>query len=167
MATYAEPLFDKEEDQYVPSENINDNVKLKALGLDGMPAYPEDKNLRQLNIRQTRLIYYIDLTSIRSSKKTNIASLVVVAISPNGARTVAYEGFDCGFLRYQPYGYASSDGPIRPFVDQGWKPVIDEGGGRYRRTLIDDYLCDQQSYAASRKRILTRLQDLKGISINP
>ena len=156
----AEPVFgDIEEDQHIPRKD--ENQQPQQLGIDGMPEYPDDNNLRQLNIRQSRFIFYVDISSIRSSKKDNIVRLVSVAISPHGARTVAYEGFDCGLRRYQAYGYAGSEGPVRPFTDQGWKPVIDEGNGRYRRTLIDNYLCGGFAYAASRKKILSRMQSLK------
>lgn len=151
-------------DDTAQSEHIErkrESTEPKPLGIDGMPEYPDDNNLRQLNIRQSRLIFYVDISSIRSSKKTNIVQLVSVAISPHGARTVAYEGLDCGYRRYQTYGYAGSAGPLRTFADQGWKPVIDEADGRYRRTLIDNYLCRGFAYAASREKILSRMRNLK------
>lgn len=156
----ADQLFD-DTAQSEHVERERESTEPKPLGIDGMPEYPDDNNLRQLNIRQSKLIFYVDISSIRSSKKTNIVQLLSVAISPHGARTVTYEGLDCGYRRYQAYGYAGSDGPLRPFADQGWKPVIDEANGRYRRALIDNFLCQGFAYAASRKKILSRMEKLK------
>lgn len=159
-ALQADQIFeDTGQSQHI--EHKRDSSEPKPLGIDGMPEYPDDNNLRQLNIRQSRLIFYVDISSIRSSKKTNIVQLVSVAISPHGARTVTYEGLDCGYRRYQTYGYAGSDGPMQPFADQGWKPVIDEANGRYRRTLIDNFLCQGFAFAASREKILSRMKKLK------
>ncbi len=156
----ADQLFDDTaQSQHI--ERKRESSQPKPLGIDGMPEYPDDNNLRQLNIRQSRLIFYVDISSVRSSKKTNIVQLLSVAISPHGARTVTYEGFDCGYRRYQTYGYAGSEGPLRPFADQGWKPVIDEANGRYRRALIDNFLCRGFAFAASREKILSRMKKLE------
>jgi len=160
MTLQADQIFDDSaKSQHI--ERKRESSEPKPLGIDGMPEYPDDNNLRKLNIRQSRLIFYVDISSIRSSKKNNIVSLVSVAVSPYGARTVSYEGFDCGYRRYQNYGYAGSEGPLRQFDDQGWKPVVDEENGRYRRTLIDNYLCQGFAYAASREKILSRMRNLK------
>ncbi len=161
----AEPVFDDyEEDQYIPRRGSNHQPP--KFNIDGMPVYPDDSNLRQLNIRQSDSEFYVDISSIESSIKDNIVRMVIVAISPYGARTVSYEGFDCGYKRYQAYGYAGSEGPLRPFEDQGWKPVIDQGSGRYRATLIDNYICAGFAYAASREKILARMQNLKPLTIS-
>jgi hypothetical protein len=108
------------------------NKQPQKLTIDGMPEYPRDSNLRKLK-----------------------------AISPYGARTVTYEGFDCGYKRYMAFGYAGLEGPIRPFDEQIWRPVIDEGNSRYRTALIDNYLCGYMAYAASRDKILSRMRSLK------
>ena len=159
QADPVDPIYgDIEEDQYIPRKGSNQQPQ--KLNIDGMPVYPDDSNLRQLNIRQSKSIFYVDISSIRSSTKDNIVRMVIVAISPHGARTVTYEGFDCGYRRYQAYGYAGSEGPLRPFEEQGWKPVIDQGNGRYRATLIDNYVCAGFAYAASREKILARMQNL-------
>jgi hypothetical protein len=159
MASQAEPIFDKEEVDYIPRKG--ENQQPQKLNIDGMPEYPDDKDLRQLNIRDSRSIFYVDISSITSSIKDNIPRIVIVAVSPYGARTVTYEGFDCGYRRYKAYGYASMEGPIRPFGEQEWKPIIDEDSGRYRRTLVESYLCGPFAYAASREKILDRMKSLK------
>jgi hypothetical protein len=164
QADQADPLFDDiEEDQHVPGKS--ENKQPQKLTLDGMPEYPQDSNLRKLKIRKSESTFYVDIASITSSKIDNIARLVTVAISTHGARTVAYEGFDCGYRRYMAYGYAGSEAPVRPFDEQEWKPVIDRGNGRYRATLIDNYLCNYDSYAASRDKILVRMNSLKPYKI--
>ena len=101
-----------------------------------------------------------DLSSIVPGKD-NVVRLVTVAESPSGSRTVTYEGFDCGYKRYKKYGYAGSDGPLRPFKVQDWKPLVDEGEDRYRPHLVDNYLCGSFAYAASREKILSRMRNLK------
>ncbi len=160
QADQADPIFDDiEKDQHVPRKG--ENKPPQKLAIEGMPEYPRDSNLRKLEIRNSESTFYVDISSITSSKKDNIARLVIVAISPYGARTVTYEGFDCGYRRHKAYGYAGSDGPIRPFDEQGWKPVADQGNGRYRATLIDNYLCGNFSYAASRDKILIRMNGLE------
>ena len=159
MASQAEPIFDKEEDEYIPRKSQN-HLPQKP-GADGLPEYPDDNNLRQLNIRDSRSIFYVDISSITSSIKDNIPRMVIVAISPSGARTVTYEGFDCGKRRYMAYGYAGPEGPLRPFKDPVWKRIIDQDIGRYRRTLVDSYLCTSFGYAASRDKILSRMKNLK------
>ena len=156
----ADQIFeDSAQSQHI--ERKRESSGPKPLGIDGMPEYPDDNDLRQLNIRHSRLIFYVDISSIRSSKKTNIVLMVSVAISPHGARTVTYEGLDCGYRRYQTYGYAGSDGRMHPFADQGWKPVIDAANGRYRGELIDNFICQGFAYAASREKILSRMNKLK------
>ena len=160
QAEQSDPVYgDIEQEQHVPRKGANKQPQ--KLTLDGMPEYPHDSNLRKLEIRKSKLTFYVDISSITSSKKDNIARLVTVAISPYGARTVTYEGFDCGYKRYMAYGYAGSEGPIRPFDEQIWRPVIDEGNSRYRTTLIDNYLCGLLAYAASRDKILARMKSLK------
>ncbi len=160
QADQADPVFDDiEKDQYIPRKG--ENKPPQKLTIDGMPEYPRDSNLRKIKIRNSKSTFYVDISSITSSKKDNIPRMVTVVISPNGARTVTYEGFDCGYKRYMAYGYAGSDGPIRPFDEQEWKPVVDRGNGRYRATLIDNYLCNYFAYAASRDKILIRMNSLK------
>ncbi|MCK5359192.1 MAG: hypothetical protein KAJ95_01125 [Gammaproteobacteria bacterium] len=159
----ADQLFD-DTAQSDHVERKRESSEPKPLGIDGLPEYPDDTNLRQLNIRQSSQIFYVDISSISSSKKENTVRLVTVAISPHGARTVAYEGLDCGYRRYQPFAFAGSEGPLKPFADQGWRPVIDESNGRYRRVLIDSYLCRGFAYAASREKILSRMRNLKPYS---
>jgi len=160
QAEQADPVFDDiEKDQYIPRKD--ENKQQQKLTVDGMPEYPRDSNLRKLEIRNSKSAFYVDISSITSSKKDNIPRMVTVAISPYGARTVTYEGFDCGYKRYKAYGYAGSDGPIRPFDQQIWEPVVDRANGRYRAALIDNYLCGFFAYAASRDKILTRMNSLK------
>ena len=158
MTLQANPLFDQEEEQHIPRENVN--LQPSRVDAEGLPEYPHDSNLRQLNIRHSDLIYYVDLASILPTKKNNVR-LVTVAISASGARTAVYEELDCGYRRYKSYGYAGKEGPFRPFKIQEWKPVIDTGNGRYRRTLLDNYLCGKFADAASREKILSRMQSLK------
>jgi len=89
MTLQADQIFDDSaKSQHI--ERKRESSEPKPLGIDGMPEYPDDNNLRKLNIRQSRLIFYVDISSIRSSKKNNIVSLVSVAVSPYGARTVSY-----------------------------------------------------------------------------
>lgn len=160
MTLLADPVFDDiEKDQHVPRKG--ENWKEPKLTLDGMPAYPRDSDLRKLKIRNSTSSFYVDIASITSSKKDNTPRMVTVVISPHGARTVTYEGFDCGYKRFKKYGYAGSDGPIRAFEEQAWQPVVDVGNGRYRADLIDHYLCANMSYAASRGKILKRMNSLK------
>lgn len=159
-ADSADPLFDDiEKDPHIPRKS--EISKPEKLVLDGMPVYPRDSDLRKLKIRNSNLTFYVDISSITSSKKDNTPRLVTVAISPSGARTVTYEGFDCGYRRFKQYGYAGSDGPIRPFEEQAWQPVVDTGNGRYRATLVDDYLCSFFAYATDRSKILNKMNDLK------
>lgn len=161
MATQAEEILEKgEEFQYVPKKGQFQQPK--KFDIDGMPEYPDDANLRKLNIRHSNSIFYVDISSITSSIKDNIVRMVTVRISLKGGRTVKYEGLDCGRRRYQLYGFAGSEGPLKPYKDQGWKPIIDEGDDRYRRTLIDSYVCGLfWGYAASREKILARMKNLK------
>ena len=158
MTSQAAPIFDPEEGQYIPREN--ENLQPSLIDADGMPEYPHDSNLRQLNIRHSDLIYYVDLASISPTKKHSVR-LVTVAISPAGARTAIYEELDCGYRQYKAYGFAGQVGPFRPFKIQEWETVIDAGSGRYRSTLIDNYLCGKFADAASRQKILARMKDLK------
>ncbi len=160
LADQEDPLFDDiEKDQHIPTKE--ENRPPEKLSQEGMPEYPLDKNLRELSLRQSKSRFFVDIASLTSSKKDNVARLTTVAISPYGARTVSYEGFDCGYRRFMAYGYAGAEGPVRPFKEQVWRPVVDEGKGRYRATLIDNYLCSGFSYAASRKKILNRMRGLK------
>jgi hypothetical protein len=154
-------IFDKEEDQYVPQYDVSTDTR--DLRIEGMPEYPRDENLRKLNIRHPRSIYYVDISSIDPTRD-NVVRLVSVSVSPSGARNVIYEGFDCGYRRFRQYGYGGSDQVIHPFREQEWKPVIDEGDGRYRAQLVDNYLCNGFAYAASRKKILARMKRLQPYS---
>jgi len=163
MASQAEEILEKgEEFQYVPKKGQNQQPK--KFDINGMPEYPDDNNLRKLNIRHSNSVFYVDISSITSSIKDNIVRMVTVAISPQGGRTVNYEGFDCGYRRYQLYGFAGLEGPLKPYKDQGWREIIDEGDDRYRRTLVDSYACGLFAYAASREKILARMKRLKPYS---
>ena len=157
----ADQIFDKEEDQYVPE--FDKSIDTRDLRIEGMPEYPRDENLRKLNIRHPRSIYYVDISSIDPGKD-NVVRLVSVSVSQSGSRNVKYEGFDCGYKRYKQYGYGGSDQKIHPFRVQEWKPLIDAGDGRYRSELVDNYLCNGFSYAASKKKILARMKRLQPYS---
>ncbi len=47
------------------------------------------------------------------------------------------------------------------FEEQAWEPVVDSGNGRYRATLVDNYLCGFFAYATGRSKILNKMNDLK------
>jgi hypothetical protein len=153
----ADQLFDTDVDEYAPRYETRQDPR--ELRIDGMPEYPRNSDLRKLNIRHSNSIFYVDLSSINPGKD-NVVRLVSVAVSPSGARTVIYEGFDCGYKRYKKYGFAGAEGPLIAFKTQEWNPLVDQGEGRYRAQLVDNYLCAGFAYAASRKKILSRMSRL-------
>lgn len=154
----ADQLFDQDVDEYAPRHKIKQDPR--ELRIDGMPEYPRNSDLRKLNIRHSRSIFYVDLSSINPGKD-NVVRLVSVAESPSGARTVVYEGFDCGYKRYKKYGFAGDEGPLIAFKIQEWNPLVDHGEGRYRSHLVSNYLCATFAYAASREKILSRMSSLE------
>lgn len=126
--------------------------------LGSLPDYPHERDLRELSTRADQMRYFVDIRSIMPGKD-NVVRLNVVLQSDSGARTVFYEGYDCGFRRYKRYAYAGPAGPLQAIENPEWQRADDRVQNRFRQELIDNYLCDKFAYAASRRDIIRRFED--------
>jgi hypothetical protein len=82
----------------------------------------------------------------------DVTRYTIVLVSPEGARTVFYEGIRCSAGQAKTFAYGASDGTFRLAPEADWEPISRDGHRSYRFTLARGYLCTPRAlpYAASR-----------------
>lgn len=138
--------------EYEPGENWKEQDV-------ALPAFPTDtEGLIRLDTRYPGYRYYIDPASISVGQEDQIARYTVVVETDDGARNVLYEGIRCDVGQYKTYAYGTADGPFQPMPGARWKDVRSEAAFRYRRDLLEFYVCDGSVVRFDPKQIVQRIQ---------
>ena len=106
-----------------------------------LPKYPLPADLVYFEVKTTRFKYALDTRSLSVGKKDQIARYTVVIESPQGAKTVLYEGIRCDSRDYKTYAHAGPDQKFHVKQKPEWESIRSEGAFVYRAELLDYYLC--------------------------
>ncbi len=125
----------------------------------GLPAYPEEKNLLEVDAGTDGLQYtvYLDETSLVKSDDS-VVRYTVVLVSSTGIWNVSYEGLHCGERQYRRYAYGVN-GKWQLITNAPWKPLRGRGANKYRRVFYEKYICDPTRLQESARQILDRFRE--------
>ena len=123
-----------------------------------LPPYPREDDLISLDTDFPGYRYFIDPASVSVGKKDQVARYTVIIESIDGVRNVFYEGMRCDSRQYKTYAYGSADGPFHEMPDADWKYIRSEAAFRYRRDLVDFYVCDGPIVRFNAKEIVKRIK---------
>ncbi len=122
-----------------------------------VPAYPTANDLISLDTQFDDYHYYIDKQSVSVGDEDQVARYTVVIDSEDGVRNVFYEGIRCDTRQYKTYAFGSGAGPFQRMQDTGWHYIRSEAAFRYRRDLLDYYVCDGPTVRFDPKQIVRRI----------
>ncbi len=122
------------------SQTFTERPAVKEQALE-LPKYPTLKDLVYFEVKTTQFKYALDTRSISVGEKDQIARYTVVIESPQGAKTVLYEGIRCDTRDYKTFAHAGPDQKFRLTQTPEWVPIRSEGTFVYRVELLGYYLC--------------------------
>ena len=124
----------------------------------GLPAYPEEGDLLEVNIGTGGMQYklYLDPLSVTTGKDS-VVRYTVVMISATGVWNVSNEGLHCGKKRYRRYAYGYG-GDWHELENEPWSPLSGRGVNRYRWTFYNDYMCNQADPFRDPRQIVERFR---------
>ncbi len=110
-----------------------------------IPPYPDDDNLLEFFVDgvDSRFEYFIDATSLSVGESDSVARYTLVIRSKTGAENVFYEGIRCDSEEYKTYAFGTGKGKLKlkPFRDPQWRPIQNLRHMKYRKDLLEHYLC--------------------------
>jgi hypothetical protein len=111
-----------------------------------IPALPDPDDLQNLRIEglPPGFELYLDTTGLTVDAKDGVIRLWLFLRSDRGTNNGTFEGFRCASGEYRVYGYATPrrEPPVTRANRSTWRGVKDSRGDRYRRALMESYLCD-------------------------
>ncbi len=112
-------------------------------GSTKIPPYPEDDNLLEfiVDASEDRFEYFIDTSSISVGENDSVIRYTLVISSTTGAKNVFYEGMRCDSAEYKIYAFGTGDGKLKPFREPEWRPIQNLRHIKYRKDLLEHYLC--------------------------
>ena len=119
-----------------------------------LPAYPEKKNMMDLEVATDGMQYtvYLDKPSLVLGED-GVVRYTVVLVSASGVWNVSYEGLRCGEKQFRRFAYGI-DGSWQRLNDSPWRDVRGNGANRYRLILYKQYFCNpMQPYQSAREMI--------------
>ena len=124
-----------------------------------IPAYPKDKNLREIDVQipDARYRFLVDLESV-SIGSDNVVRYSVVIESASGVRNVYYEGIRCRSWEYKTYAFGTTDGRLRRTKGSRWRLMQQRGIFGFRPQLAEAYLCNNLGYSYERKEMMAKFK---------
>lgn len=124
-----------------------------------LPPYPADNEaLIGLDTNFAGYRYYIDPESVSVGEEDQVARYTVVVEAEDGARNVLYEGIRCDLGQYKTYAYGTGKGPFHAMPGAKWKDIRSTDAFRYRRDLLDFYVCEGSVVRFDPQQIVKRIQ---------
>jgi hypothetical protein len=115
-----------EQETQIP--DLPDLIDLQYLQIDGLP--------RGLKL-------YLDTARLTIDPNDEVIRLWLYVRSDRGADNGTYEGFRCTTGEYKVYAYATPrrEQAVTPARGSAWRAAKGTPGSRYRRALMNGYLC--------------------------
>jgi hypothetical protein len=125
----------------IPADEIEEYVWEE--GSVKLPDYPDDDDLLEFTVdaNDSRFEYYIDAKSLSVGENDEVVRYTLVVHSITGAENVFYEGIRCDSEEYKTYAFGTGDGKLKPFRDPQWRPIQNLQHMKYRKDLLEHYLC--------------------------
>ena len=129
----------------------------------GLPGYPQQDDLIEFKIDgpDANFEYRIDSKSLVSAED-GVVRYTVMLTSGSGVLNVLREGVRCSTKEYKTYGYGTPEGKMEPLKETDWKKITQSGPARFRRDLLNYYLCDAQRVPVQPAQIIERLKHPPG-----
>ena len=109
-----------------------------------LPPFPAKDRLLRFDIGGvSRNAFFVDPESISIGADWAIRFTTVI-VSPSGARSVTYEGFDCTDYAYKLYAMGRTDGTWSEVKRPEWRPIVFTEINRYRIVLFKDFFCPKK-----------------------
>jgi len=122
-----------------------------------LPAAPKEGDLVSFQVSgATQYRFALDAKSIDIGSD-GVFRYTIVAISPEGARNVSYEGIRCLTSEKKIYAIGRSDGSWSRSRSAAWKRIQDVSLNRQDAALEDEYFCPGGYAARSRAEIVARM----------
>lgn len=100
--------------------------------------------------------YYIDVNSV-SLTDDEVLRYTIVIQSPRGSSNIVYEGIRCATQEIKVLAFGTRGGRFARMPDPRWIYVHTLGPLGYRTALVENYVCDENGWAASSDTVLERL----------
>ena len=115
----------EEETEIAPLPELAD---LQHLRIDGLPP---------------GMALHLDTKGLTVDPKDRVIRLWLFVRSDGGADNGTYEGYRCSTRQYKIYAYATPrrEPPVTVAQTSAWRAAADGRSNRYRRVLMQDYLC--------------------------
>jgi len=120
-----------------------------------IPAKITDSDLINFKIfEMPRYKYFIDATTLKTSKSDNSVRYAIVVQTSGGVRNVFFEGIRCDTGQYKLYAAAIWGQSLVPLATPEWKKIKGLGVTVYRTDLYRDFLCRDRLIRGSEHDIL-------------
>lgn len=133
-----------------------------------LPPYPQEVDLLEFKLDgpDSAYAYRIDTKSLLLAGD-GVVHYTVVLTSNTGATNVLREGLRCATNQYKTYGYGTPELALVALEKSEWRKIESQGSGRFRRDLLNYYLCDSLRIPLQPVQIRKRLQHPAGFSSTP
>ncbi|MEO6696781.1 MAG: CNP1-like family protein [Gammaproteobacteria bacterium] len=130
-----------------------------------LPDYPQQDDLIEFNIDGpgANFEYRLDSKSLVSAED-GVVRYTVVLTSGTGVTNVLREGLRCSTKEYKTYGYGTPEHKMESLRETEWKKITQSGPARFRRDLLNYYLCDVHRDPVQPAQILERLKHPPNLS---
>jgi len=123
-----------------------------------LPAPPQSGNLLSFYVSPTATLKFsVDAKSV-SVGSDGVVRYTLVAVSPQGARNVSYEGIRCATFEHKIYATGNDDGTWAPLQQPQWMPIRRGNANRERAALAQGYFCENLTVAGKADDIVRRLK---------
>jgi len=133
-----------------------------------LPPYPQDADLLEFKLDGpgSAFEYRIDSKSLLLAGD-GVVHYTVVLASRTGVINVLREGLRCATKQYKTYGYGTPELTLVALEKSEWRKIDSQGPARFRRDLLNYYLCDSLRIPLQPVQILKRLQHPPSFSSTP
>ncbi|MBI3344687.1 MAG: CNP1-like family protein [Gammaproteobacteria bacterium] len=133
-----------------------------------LPSYPQDADLLEFKVDGpgSAFEYRIDSKSLLLAGDS-VVHYTVVLTSRTGTTNVLREGLRCATNQYKTYGYGTPELTLAALERSEWRKIESQGPARFRRDLLNYYLCDSLRIPLQPVQILKRLQHPPDFSSTP
>ena len=143
------------EDKYAYGEEAEKETALWRESDLQLPDYPQERELINLQIDNTRNAYKYKIGARGiSTGKDGVVRYTLALESRKGSANVVYEGVRCSSREYKTYAYGDSKGQFRAVKKPKWRRIKAGGVMVYRKELLQFYLCDDQGLPRTKEQML-------------
>ncbi len=124
-----------------------------------LPPFPRAQDLIpfRADMGDADYTYYIDVNSVFLAADEVLRYTVIIQ-SPAGGSNIVYEGIRCATDEIKTFAYGTKNGRFERMADPKWIYVHTGGVMGYRTSLVEIYVCDDETgWAMDSDAVLERL----------